>query len=486
MIKKSALLFLLVFSSLFAQERSGSSSSSMLFSGGGISVTIGGSFIVTGSFPASPMERVDQFITRIYTQVESQRTNLQNQQRENVKSEDNVLIPEEIAKRNIILKRLSGEQIVIDLDRFRLTGDFTNNPYLKNDDVLIFPKLDLTHSFVIIDGAVNNPAKFQFVDGDRLSDALLFSQGINKAYENVTQAEITRLSYDGQKDEVLKVDINSNFPLQRGDRIRILADEMYKKDYKVLVLGRVNRPGYIYIAKDNTTLKDVVNKAGGFAKNASLADAELIRGIDNSSLLRKDILTKSFEQNYEERNIERQLLENRQIERLSMLRTGYFVEFDTAYFRVDDQLRVLRSTASIDFTRLEDPNSNASNFKVKDGDVIVVPERKEFVYVYGQVAVPGYIPYVDGKDVKYYLQKAGGIGEQAKDFDEISIIKGKSREWIPITDKNVKLEPGDYIWVPKETPKTFDYYFNTYMGRIGTVASIVGTIVTIILLSRKQ
>ena len=33
-----------------------------------ISVTIGGSFIVNGSFPASMTERLDDFITRIYNE----------------------------------------------------------------------------------------------------------------------------------------------------------------------------------------------------------------------------------------------------------------------------------------------------------------------------------------------------------------------------------------------------------------------------------
>ncbi|MDZ7765236.1 MAG: hypothetical protein U5K00_12540 [Melioribacteraceae bacterium] len=33
-----------------------------------INVTIGGDFIVEGTFPASPNERVDQFVTRIYNE----------------------------------------------------------------------------------------------------------------------------------------------------------------------------------------------------------------------------------------------------------------------------------------------------------------------------------------------------------------------------------------------------------------------------------
>ena len=41
-----------------------------------------------------------------------------------------------------------------------LNGDFTNNPYLKNDDVIIFPQPDLEHNSFTVSGAVNNPGKF--------------------------------------------------------------------------------------------------------------------------------------------------------------------------------------------------------------------------------------------------------------------------------------------------------------------------------------
>ncbi len=33
-------------------------------------------------------------------------------------------------------------------------------------------------------------------------------------------------------------------------------------------------------------------------------------------------------------------------------------------------------------------------------------------------------------DYKYYIEKAGGLGEYAQDEDEIMIIKGDTKEWI--------------------------------------------------------
>lgn len=479
-MRKILLILLLVqwAVSVKCQENTPKPTSNSLFEvANAISVTIGGSFIVNGSFPASQYERVDQFITRLLNTAKIQQLSGQT---------DNYAIDminlkfSNIAKRNIRLKRINGEELTLDLERFHLTGDYRFNPYLKNEDVLIFPKFDIERDFVSIDGAVSNPVKFQFVEGDKLTDALLFSQGVSKAYQNVTQAEITRLSYNGKEKNLIVVDLNSDFALQPGDRIRVLADETNRKDYRVLVLGEVNKPGYIPISKNNTLVKEVIERAGGFKNTASLRNTELIRGSDSYSMYMKDILTKSFEQNrYDNRRMEGALYDNRIMEELLMNRMSYLTEEDTLYFKIDNELRFLRGNALVDFSQLENENSSSSKFIVKDGDVIMVPEKKDLVYIYGQVANAGYVKYSEGKDIEYYISQSGGLGELARNIDEISVIKARSRAWITVgSEKNIKIEPGDYIWVPKKTPRTFSFY----LQRVGTIASVVGSVATIILL----
>ncbi|MGE5432803.1 MAG: SLBB domain-containing protein, partial [Syntrophomonadaceae bacterium] len=311
-------------------------------------------------------------------------------------------------------------------------------------------------------------------------------QGINKAYENVAKAEIMRSNYNGTKDETIIVDVMSDVPLKRADRIRILANETNRKDYRVLVLGEVNRPGYIAITKDNTTVKNAIMKAGGFKPTASLFNAELVRGTDNYTLFKKDMLSKSFEQNkFSNEGIETALQDNIEMEKLMMGRMSYLTEEDTGSFKIDNQLRLLRGNGLVDFSRL-DTDTTQANFVVKDGDVILIPEQKNLVYIYGQISSPGYLTFEPGKDVSYYVNQAGGMGELARGFDEISVIKAKTRKWVPVTDESLKIEPGDYIWVPKKVPRTFTWYFDRYMTRVAAVASIVSTVVTIILLSRPS
>jgi hypothetical protein len=116
-----------------------------LMNAGAISVTIGGDFIVTGTFPALITERVDQFVTRIYNQA-------QENALRNAASDPQLLLRikkqlNEYSLRNIKLKRSNGDVLTLDLLKFRIDGDFVNDPYLKNDDVLIFAPLDLQRNF---------------------------------------------------------------------------------------------------------------------------------------------------------------------------------------------------------------------------------------------------------------------------------------------------------------------------------------------------
>ena len=458
MKKYSILLFILLYAAAYAQLEN-NKNENYLAGVNLISVTLGGKFIITGTFPASTTERVDQFVTRMFSQGKEKLLA--------TATNSFLLLPQiknEYSFRNIKLKSVDGKEIILDLERFRLNGNFVNNPYLKNDDILIFPPTDLERNFFSVSGAVNTPGKFHFVDGDKLKDAIEFAGGINKAYENVTNAEINRLSYDGREQKVVSVDINSDYPLQRGDRIVVVADETMKKDFSIRILGEVNSPGVIPITKDRTTLHEVINKAGGLTKAASLKHAKLYTG--NSIYSKEYPLRPDFDLN---NNFVK-------IEQLMMSRMSNLVPEDTAYFNVENQLRVLMEGSTIDFTKLSDPNSEVSKYLVKDNDIVIIPSQDSSVYVFGQVLSPGHVPFSPGKDYKYYIEKANGFGNFAEKND-VMIIKGVTRNWIEVENNNV-IEEGDYIYIPRKTMRSF----NSYISQVGTYLGIVGSAATIILL----
>ncbi len=463
---KFLILSILLSITLFAQDMSEIQNSSM-YALNKISVTIGGDFITNGSFPASATERVDEFVTRIYNQYRLALLSTTKDARSLAELKAEI---DEFAERGIILKHIGGAEQIIDLQKFRLTADYSENPYLLNGDVIIFPQLDWNRNFVEVEGAVNKPTQFQFVEGDQLSCAILFARGISSAYENADLIEITRLSYDGMKEEIISVTLKENPQIKRGDRIRVVSSETQKRDFKVLVGGEVNKPGYIYITKNQTSIKEVIEKAGGFKSNADLLNSELIRGTYRSRSRSQQ------EQPFQDRRRTFSLHAfSIQTDLLMMNRMANIESEDSLSLMTDNQLRNAKTIVTVDFKKVLIDNLDDSKIIVKDGDIIFIPEITNLVYVYGQAMNPGYVEYVEGMDYGYYLEKAGGIGNAAK--DEVYLVKRKTRAYIDMTDEDYKytIESGDYIWVPKEYPRTFDFYL-TRTARIAAVVAAAATV----------
>ena len=467
-MKQILFIWLLIFSVVYSQ--SNQSNQQNLLSLSGISVTIGGVFPLTGSFPALMTERADQFVTRIYNEAVTR--SLSNASDEEFLD----VLKKELSKfslRGIKLKRASGEEIILDLEKFRIDGDFKNNPYLKNDDIIIFPPYDIDRNFFTINGAVNSPGKFFFVEGDKLSDAIALARGVNPAYENIDSVEISRLNYNGQNQETVVVGVNDDVTIKRGDQIVALSDETQRKDFYVLVLGEVNQPGYIPISKNSTKLGEVIKLAKGFTKNASLKRSRIFRGNSITPLLERQYGIK-IDEDLLNKN---QTLVDRIVnfEQAMMMRMSNLVEEDKNYFETENQYRVLNEGSAIDFTQVGDENSDIYNFTVNNGDVIVVPPFTKTVYVFGQVSNPGHVNYVADKDYQYYISQAGGVGEYSD--DGIMVIKGDSRNWVPATS-DVAIEDGDFIFVPKQRIRSFQSTITEW----SVYTSIVGSIATVLLL----
>jgi protein involved in polysaccharide export with SLBB domain len=153
---------------------------------------------------------------------------------------------------------------------------------------------------------------------------------------------------------------------------------------------------------------------------------------------------------------------------------------DSSYFFLENQLRVLIESGSFDFSKISDPESDIADFVVQNGDVIIIPAITKSVYVFGQIADPGYIPLKPGEDYEYYINHAGGLGELAIQ-EEIMVIKGGSRAWISPFEQEVILEEGDYIYVPKERLRTFRSYakeYAIYIQMLSSIATVVLLIIT--------
>lgn len=155
-------------------------------------------------------------------------------------------------------------------------------------------------------------------------------------------------------------------------------------------------------------------------------------------------------------------------------------EYD--YFKAKSRMR--QGKAVVDFNALFIMGDKSEDVILKRGDVIEVPEAKDYVILLGQVVDPGNISYQPGLTVDDYINLAGGFGWRAEEGD-VRVIKANTGEWVNADDVD-SLKPGDTIWIPENPPgPKFWTVFTTSLTIFGQVASIIAATVAIIVASRR-
>jgi protein involved in polysaccharide export with SLBB domain len=242
--------------------------------------------------------------------------------------------------------------------------------------------------------------------------------------------------------------------LQPNDRIFIRENPEMRKERMVRISGAVARPGEYAILHDQTMLSEIIERAGGFNPDASIAESKLIRQYDNPDGLRQD-------QKYM-REIEARLIDLKPADR--------------EYFNYEMTLK--RGAVTVDFAKLFNHREKSADVELWEGDEIYVPKLRKTINVFGQVNNPGYVTYVAGKNYRYYLEQAGGFSKEAN-RGKVRILKRDTNAWLPPDDAT--LEPGDQIFVPRTIRRPASAYFSAFRDIIQTSASVA----TIVLLYRE-
>ena len=394
-----------------------------------IIVTVLGNVAYPGLYTLSAIDRANKAI---------ENANLPRRVNEEVSP-----IVKEMSQRNIALKHKNGSQDRVDITKFLATREDKWDPYLREGDVITVPRKNSLKNVIGVYGEVNAPGRYEFVEGDSLSDAIKIGQGFTRL-ANADTIEFSRLSADGSSIDTRQIDLRSSagFTLQPGDRIVAKAKSDLREDYRVMITGEVLHPGTYPITKNRTTLSEVIRGAGGFTPYASLAAAELIR--------------KSYDPN--------------QIDFARVLSMrGATSSQDSADFAGETELRLRKEFVTVDFAKLFNGRDSAQDVTVQTEDSIYVPSTHQTVYVFGQVVSPGYVGLAGGKDYRYYVDKAGGYTDRARKGD-VRIIKARTQQWIE-PDKTT-IEEGDYVWIPKEPDHPFSYYM-TIASQMASVLSVV-------------
>jgi len=102
--------------------------------------------------------------------------------------------------------------------------------------------------------------------------------------------------------------------------------------------------------------------------------------------------------------------------------------------------------------------NTSADIEMRAGDTLVIPKRPNFVMVSGQVFNPIAVNYVPGRDVGWYLRKAGGATPYSnKKFIYVlradgSVVVPREAEsiWMGRNFMSLRMQPGDTIFVPEK------------------------------------
>ena len=359
--------------------------------------------------------------------------------------------------RNIKIINKDNEASLYDLVKFLRFGDRKSNPMLNEGDIIIIDKVD---RLVIISGMVKFPGSYEFKENESVAELLNLAGGLLSMARKDT-IEIISFNTDGKSQvshyysyyELEKREII----LAKQDQIVVREIPEYYIDRYVSVNGYVMYPGFYKIIEDKTTLIDIINEAGGFRKEASLTEAWVTRTLGTIEV-------------------------DPEFERLKLIPRVDMSDDEYDYLKAKSRQRKGRVTA--DFYKLFKLNDISENVILKRGDIISIPEAKNYIIMLGQVVNAGNIIYQPGLNYMDYINLAGGFGWRAKKGD-VRIIRSNTGEWVDADEADI-LKPGDAIWVPEkpQSPKFWDV-FTTSLSIIGQLAAVVAASVAVIIATRK-
>lgn len=358
--------------------------------------------------------------------------------------------------RNIKINSKNGKQETVDYLSFLRLGDYKNNPYLKDGDVVNVGKVDKT---VYINGQIKYSGTYEFKDNETIDDLIDLAGGL--LYKARTDSiEVVSFKPNGltQYSSFYSYgDLQINkIRLKYGDQILIREKSEYYDEQWVLIKGRVKYPGLYKIEKNLTTLTKIINEAGGFLDDAGLVDASLYRTNSDTTA-------------------------DPEFERIKLIPRVDMTNDEYDYLKAKSRQR--SGKVVVDFRALFRDKQLSEDVILKRGDVINVPERKNYITLIGQVVNPGNIIFDSKLNVEDYITLAGGFSWRAIEGD-VRVIKVNTGEWVDADDIE-KLDPGDTIWILEDPPgpKFWDV-FTTSLSILGQVAAVIAATVAVIVASR--
>ncbi len=319
---------------------------------------------------------------------------------------------------------------------------------------------------VWIKGEVAKPGLYPLTSNMHVTNLIDVAGGLKRSADPTT-ADLTHIGEtdpDNRFGESMPIplsaamngDPNANLLLHDGDVLTIRERAGWNDiGASVTLRGEVEHPGS-YGIRPGERLSSVLERSGGFGPEAYPFGAVLMR---------KDV------REVEKKN-RAELVERLKDEEMA-LRTLPENDIDqknaklTAIAKTDSTLDELEANEPIGRVVIhiapqeKSWKGSSSDPTLRDGDVLVVPKKSNYVMVNGQVFNPTAVAYEPGRSAGWYLSQSGGLTPLA-DRKAVFVIradgsviasKNNTNGWWSGDPMNTTLRAGDTVVVPEVAPK---------------------------------
>ena len=333
-------------------------------------------------------------------------------------------------------------------------------PLQPFDLIRIYSRYEIDSPKVSIEGDVLRPGSYPMSQGMTVAGLVRIAGGFTRS---AYRGEADLSSYVVQNDQKVLVDHssvavekaldgdkNSDVALKPGDVVSIRQLAGWQDiGASVSITGEVEHAGS-YGIEQGERLSSAIKRAGGFREDAYPVAAVLER-----------VQVRELGEQARQQMIQRIETTPISFKPGAMSTQDQATTQQSLQQQRDQVLTTLRSrpasgrmviNISEDISKWE---NTSADIELRAGDTLVIPKRPNFVMVSGQVYNPVAISYVPGRDVGWYLRKAGGATPYGnKKYIYVLRADGSivphGSIWTGKNLMNLRLRPGDSVFIPEK------------------------------------
>ena len=395
----------------------------------------------------------------------------------------------------ILVTRVRDDSSMVQLrSAFRdSSGAVTDDLVLEEEDeIRIFSRSTFRpERYVAVVGAVQKPGRVPYREGMTVRDAVLLAEGLTPDAW-LGEAEIARLTEDstpGALATTMRVPLDSSYlfgrrpgdtwagppglpagaegapetELQPYDNLLIMRQPGWDLQRSVAITGQVKFPGRYSLLTKTDRLSDILARAGGLTPEAYAEGIQFYRSYAAGRPTGGDPLSPVLD-----------------TPRPYVSPRGRRLE------GADSVRRSVPERVGIDLASVLDDPGFRDNIMMMGGDSVHIPEFDPVVMVRGAVNSPGAVAFEPGKDLDWYVDRAGGYTQTGDQGHAYLTQPNGEREGVKrrpiLSDRVPHPKPGAVVYVPARVIQEGP---NTLPSVLGTVAQVLGVLTTILVVATR-